>query len=95
MDQANLPAQPVSLVCSFCEFRPTRGLSLRHGARCNPHGIPRSLASDAGTLDFGLLALTAAENQCQTPRQAPVVVLNFNPLPIYGPIDVKTRPEMV
>jgi hypothetical protein len=34
IDQANLPAQPVSLVRSFCEFLPTRGLSLRHGARC-------------------------------------------------------------
>jgi hypothetical protein len=60
--QSNLPSQPLSFIRSFREFLPTRGLSLRHGARWNPHRMPCAPASDAGTPDFCLLALTVGRS---------------------------------
>jgi hypothetical protein len=88
--QPNLPGQPVSLIRSFCEFLPTRGLSLRHGARWNPHRMPPSRASDADTLNFGLLVLTAAKNQYQTLAKPQSLSLTSIPFPYTGPSTSKS-----
>jgi hypothetical protein len=64
-------------------FRPNLCHLYVHSASfCPPEGSVCSVGRDG--IHIESLALTAAKNQRQTPRQAPIVVINLNPLPIHG-----------